>query len=152
MERLPSSDHFKELLSHFVENDVRFLIIGAFALSHYVRPRFTKDLDIWVDPSGDNPERTFRALAAFGAPLDGISIKDFRSPEMMLQIGIAPNRVDILTGPDGVVFEDSWKRRERAAYFGIPVSVIGKADLIQNKRVTGRPRDLRDIEALLDEG
>jgi hypothetical protein len=153
VESLRSSGDFKELLSLFNEEEVRYLIVGGFALAHYGRPRYTKDLDLWVDGQGENPARVFRALARFGAPLDNVAVEDFANPETIFQVGVEPLRVDILAGASGVEFADAWNRREQSAYGDVPVCVIGRDDYVANKRASGRPHDLRDIEALReDEG
>jgi hypothetical protein len=150
MESLRSSADFKELLSIFNAEGVRYLIVGGFALAHYGHPRYTKDLDIWVDPEVSNATRTFRALARFGAPLGSVTEKDFADPDVVFQIGIEPIRIDILTDVSGVNFSDAWKRRERTFYADVPVTLISKADYIANKRASGRPSDLRDVESLLE--
>jgi hypothetical protein len=151
MASLRSSVDFRELLSLLNAEGARYLIVGGFALAHYGRPRYTKDLDVWIDAVEDNPSRVFRALAKFGAPLDRVTVDDFRDPETMFQIGIEPLRIDILSGISGVTFADAWERREPSNYGDVPVFVIGRDDYITNKRASGRPRDLRDIEALLEE-
>jgi len=152
MESLRSSGDFKELLSSLNAENARYLIIGGFALAHYGRPRYTKDLDLWVDPAGDNADRVFRALMRFGAALDGVSADDFRDPDCIFQIGVEPLRVDVINEISGVTFEQAWQRRVAASYSEVPVFVISVEDLIANKRASGRPGDLRDVEALLEEG
>ena len=153
MESLRSSGDFRELLSHFNDENVRYLIVGAFALAHFGRPRYTKDLDIWVDPAGDNPSRVLRALARIGAPLEKMTVGDFSDEDAIFQVGVEPVRIDILPGISGLVFGDAWPRRTQAEYAGVPVNVISRDDYVANKRASGRPHDLRDIETLLeDEG
>jgi hypothetical protein len=153
MESLRSSGDFKELLSLFNEEGVRYLIVGAFALAFFGRPRYTKDLDVWVDPAGDNSARVFRALAKFGAPLDNVSAEDFGDEDTIFRIGVEPVRIDILAGISGVAFDGACLRRTPADYAGIAVGVISRDDYVANKRASGRPHDLRDIESLLeDEG
>lgn len=151
MESLRSSGDFRELLSLFNAEKVRYLIVGGFALAHYGRPRYTKDLDIWVDRSEENARRVFRALTKFGAPLENLSYRDFSEPEVVFQVGVEPLRIDLLTDITGVQFEGAWSRRESSMYGVVPVQVIGKDDYIANKRASGRPSDLRDIEALLED-
>jgi len=97
MESLRSSSDFRELLSLFNGEEVRYLIVGGFALAHYGRPRYTKDLDIWIERSHDNAGRVFRALARFGAPLDTLSDRDFAEPNIAFQVGIEPLQIDLLT-------------------------------------------------------
>lgn len=151
MESLRSSGDFRELLSLFNDEGVRYLIVGAFALAHFGRPRYTKDLDIWVDPAGDNPVRVFRALAKFGAPLENVTIEDFGSEDTIFQIGVEPVRVDILPGISGITFENAWPRRIHAQYADLAVNVISREDYVANKRASGRPHDLRDVETLLED-
>ncbi|MBC5798656.1 MAG: nucleotidyltransferase [Candidatus Eremiobacteraeota bacterium] len=151
MESLRSSGDFRELLSLFNDEGVRYLIIGGFALAHYGRPRYTKDLDVWVDPAGENPGRVFRALARFGASLGGINEADFCDPDCVFQIGTEPIRVDVLNDISGVVFGDAWEARQRSFYADVPVFVISRDDYIANKRASGRPSDLRDVAALLED-
>jgi hypothetical protein len=152
MESLRNSADFKELLSRLNAEGARYLIVGGFALAHYGRPRYTKDLDVWIDPSGDNPERVYRALASFGAPLEDITPSDFRDLDLVFQIGIEPIRVDILTSVSGLDFSAAWLQRQTSTYGDVAVFVIGRDDYIVNKRASGRPSDLRDVEALLEDG
>lgn len=151
MESLRSSGDFRELLSLFNAEKVKYLIVGGFALAHYGRPRYTKDLDIWVDRQNDNARRVFRALARFGAPLDKLTERDFEEPDTIFQVGIEPLRIDILTDISGVRFEDAWGRRENSTYGDVAVYLIAKSDYLANKRASGRPSDLRDVETLLEE-
>jgi hypothetical protein len=151
MESLRSSGDFRELLSLFNAEDVRYLIVGDFALAHYGRPRYTKDLDIWIDCSEDNAQKLFRALARFGAPLANLTSRDFAEADIVFQIGIEPLRVDILTDISGPQFNDAWSQRENSTYGDVPVYLISKTDYIANKRASGRPSDLRDVEALLED-
>ncbi len=116
----------------------------------YTEPRFTKDLDIWIEPSPDNAARVFRALAEFGATLAGIHAADFAVPDLIYQLGIPPSRVDILTSITGVDFEEAWGRRKEAEFGDIQTRFISLGDLITNKRATGRSMDLADCERLED--
>jgi hypothetical protein len=151
MESLRNSADFRELLSSLNAEDASYLIIGGFALAHYGRARYTKDLDVWIDRGGNNPERVFRALAKFGAPLADITVADFRDPDCVIQVGVEPIRVDILSDISGVTFAEAWKNRQPSSYGDVPVYVIGKDDFVANKRASGRPRDLRDVETLLED-
>ena len=117
MESLRSSGDYKDLLSLLNAEQARYLIIGGFALAHHGRPRYTKDLDIWIDANGDNPTRVYRALARFGAPLESVSEDDLKDPETILQIGVEPVRVDLLSDIPGVRFDECWQRKE-AGYYG----------------------------------
>jgi hypothetical protein len=139
---------FVDLLQAFVAHDVRFLIVGAYALALHGRPRATGDLDVWVDPTPENAQRVVHALAAFGAPMDQVSEADFASPGVVLQLGVAPGRIDILTALTGLAFEDAWPGRVREAIGDVVVDFIGRESFVRNKRATGRPKDLGDIEGI----
>lgn len=139
---------FADLLRAFIDHEVRFLIIGAYALAVHGRPRATGDLDLWVDATPENAARTMRALQAFGAPLADLREADLATPGVVFQIGIAPVRIDILTSVSGVSFGEAWPARVAAEFAGVDVPVIGKAHLIANKRALGRPRDVVDVQEL----
>lgn len=130
--------------------EVRFLVVGAYAVTFHARPRFTKDLDVWVEPSPENSRRVVSALRAFGAPLDaqGITDRDFQQAGIVYQIGLAPNRIDVLTSVDGLEFGSCWQRRVAAQYGDVGVAYLSREDLIHNKRTVGRPQDLEDVRAL----
>ncbi len=149
---MQQNPHFFDLLSEFNAARVRYLVVGAHVLSYYGRPRTTGDLDLWVEPTGRNADRVFRALGKFGAPLEGISPADFRTPGTVFQIGVAPSRVDILTSLTQVVFATAWKNRRQARYGKLSISLLSERDFIRNKKAVGRARDLADaaeVEKLL---
>jgi hypothetical protein len=139
---------FKDLFSIFNAHDVEYLVVGAHAVIYYGRPRFTKDLDVWVNPDPRNAGRVWRALQQFGAPLRDLSEHDFSDPALMYQIGMEPNRIDIMMGIPGVEFEPAYSRRQRATYGGVSMAVLSREDLIRAKRAAGRPQDLLDLEEL----
>jgi len=139
---------FVDLLRAFIAADVRFLIVGAYALAHHGRPRATGDLDIWVDATPDNASHVMRALAAFGAPLTDITDSDFSRPGAVFQIGVPPGRIDILTDLTGVSFAEAWASREAGRFGEVTVDFIDRSTFIRNKRATGRAKDLGDIEGL----
>jgi len=143
-------DDFSDLLSAFVAADVRFIVCGAHALAAHGVPRVTGDLDLWVEATRPNAARIWRALAEFGAPLDTLDIaeSDFVTPDRVVQLGLPPFRIDILTSISGVEFDDAWEGRLEALLFGVPVAFLGRDDFIRNKRASGRPKDLADVEAL----
>jgi len=142
------NEDFVDLLRAFVAHDVRFLIVGAYALALHGRPRATGDLDVWVDASPQNAARIVRALASFGAPMDQVSEADFSSPGVVLQLGVAPGRIDILTALTGLTFDEAWVGRVPEALGGVTVQFIGREAFIRNKRATGRAKDLGDIEGM----
>src|SRR4051794_17098135 len=107
---------FLDLLRAFIDRDVRFLIVGAYALGVHGRPRATGDLDVWVDPTPDNAARIMDALEAFGAPLQEVTTADFSRPGIVFQMGLPPFRIDVLTQLSGLVFADAWPGRVQAAF------------------------------------
>jgi hypothetical protein len=123
--------------------------VGAHAVAHYANPRFTKDLDILIPPALNDAERTWQALEAFGAPLLGLTLQDFKDPDLIYQIGVAPVRVDIMTHVPGVTARTAWDRRKRMKFGEVTVPVIALDDLIRAKRRSGRPQDKLDLEALI---
>jgi hypothetical protein len=139
---------FVDLLRAFVAADVRFLIVGAYALAVHGRPRATGDLDVWVDATPLNASRVMRALATFGAPLSQIAESDFATPGVVYQIGLSPGRIDVLTELTGITFTDAWPGRVRRPFGDIEVDFIGREAFVLNKRATGRPRDLVDVDGL----
>jgi hypothetical protein len=139
---------FVDLLRAFSGADVRFLVVGAYALALHGRPRATGDLDVWVEASPENAPRVLRALAAFGAPLADIARADFERPGVTYQIGVPPGRIDILTELTGITFAEAWPDRIRRPFGDIDVDFIGRAAFIRNKRATGRAKDLGDLEGM----
>lgn len=139
---------FVDLLSAFSRARVRFLVIGGYAVGVHGHPRATKDLDVWVEPTAENSVRVLSALRAFGAPLAGVSATDLTDPDGVFQIGVVPNRVNLLCAIPGVAFAACWRRRARIVFGGVETPVISKTDLIANKRATGRLQGLADVEAL----
>jgi len=139
---------FLDLLRAFIDREVRFLIVGAYALAVHGRPRATGDLDLWVDPTPDNAARIMEALEAFGAPLQQVTADDFSRPGVVFQMGLPPLRIDVLTALSGLTFAEAWPGRIQAAFGPLTVDVIGRDAFIKNKRAAGRARDLGDIEAL----
>lgn len=141
---------FRDLLAELVANEVRFLVVGAHALAALGVPRVTADLDLWVEPTPANAGRTWRALAAFGAPLANLNIRetDLVRPEQVMQLGLPPYRIDILTSISGVGFPEAWAGRLGGTLFDVPVAFIGREAFIRNKRASGRPKDLEDLRAL----
>jgi predicted nucleotidyltransferase len=142
------SSGYKDLLRNLNAAGVRYLIVGGYAVMIYTEPTFTKDLDLWVDPSERNALALFQALAQFGAPLQGIRPADFTEPEVFYQMGVDPVRIDILTSLPGLGFASAWKRRLVVDFDGEPAPVISREDLIASKKVTGRARDRKHARSL----
>lgn len=145
------NDDFHDILAELVARQARFLIVGAHALAVHGVPRATVDIDIWIDPHPDNVRRVWMALAEFGAPLDDLHIQesDLTRPDCVAQLGLPPNRIDILTGVTGLTFDDAWTERTEAEVEGVRAPILGFDALIRNKRASGRHKDLGDVEALL---
>jgi hypothetical protein len=137
-------------LSEFIAADVEFLLVGAYALAAHGLPRATGDIDIWVRRSHANSQRIMLALARFGAPLADVTASDFEEENMILQIGLPPRRIDVLTRIDGVEFSEAWESRVVSDLGELRVPVIGREHLIQNKEATGRPKDRQDVGWLTD--
>jgi predicted nucleotidyltransferase len=146
--RMAESPHYKDLLQLLNEFEARYLIVGGYAVMKYTEPRFTKDLDVWVENSAENAIRVFEALKKFGAPLetDNISAQTFQRQGITYQIGIAPVRIDLLTQITGVEFSDAWKARVSGSIFGVAVHFISLEQLIVNKEAVGRSSDLEQLE------
>jgi len=139
---------FVDLLRAFAAADVRFLVVGAYALALHGLPRATGDLDVWIDPTPANARRAYGALRDFGTPLANLREEDLTNRDLVFQMGVAPVRIDVLMSISGVVFDEAWERRTEAVFEGVRFPVIGLDDLIQNKRACGRPKDLVDLEIL----
>ena len=143
---------YRDLFAEFNAQSVEFLVIGAYALAVHGHVRATKDLDVWVRPTSENAERVFRAVSEFSAAPDNLSVEDFATPGMIIQLGISPARVDIVTRVAGLEFESAWGNRIEAAYGDQKVFVLSRVDLITSKRAAGRPQDLVDVGALEEDG
>jgi len=139
---------FRDLLHALSEAEARFLVVGAYALAVHGRPRATGDLDIWVEPTIDNAARVYQALVEFGAPLDDLTQSDLAAAGVVFQMGLPPRRIDILTSISGVAFSDAWPRRVTARFGDVAAPVIGRDDLLANKRASGRPKDIVDADLL----
>jgi hypothetical protein len=137
-----------ELLRCFEDAEVEYLVVGAHALAAHGSPRYTGDLDVWVNPTPDNAVRVFRALATFGAPLAGLRPADFEDPDAVFQIGLPPLRIDILTFLSGLEFGAARGGAIEVDIGGLAIPVLGREHLIQNKLAAGRLRDLADVELL----
>jgi hypothetical protein len=141
------SKDFEELFACLTARNARALVVGGYAVAYHAKPRFTKDIDIFVDSTTDNVERVLQALADFGFGDLGLTAADL-TPGRIVQLGMPPNRVDLLTAIDGVTFEEAWAGRASGHLGAQPVFYIGRAELIRNKRASGRLQDLADVDAL----
>lgn len=145
---------FIDLIACLDQEGVEFLLVGAFAVAANGVIRATSGLDVWVRPEPANADRVWRALARFGAPLHahGVRPGDFASPAAVYQMGLPPTRIDILTRIDGVTFDEAWPSRIEVDIGGVRVRILGRRELIRNKRAAGRPKDIQDIELLRQAG
>jgi len=143
----PTKD-FEELLDAFLRREVRFVIVGAHALAHHAKPRYTKDLDLFVEASPENALRVVDALEELGFGGLGIVPSDFDRPGRILQLGAPPNRVDLMTAIDGVSFAEAWESHIEGAYGSLRVPYIGYEALVRNKTAAARHQDLADLETL----
>lgn len=136
---------FKDMLSCLKGEGVDFLVVGAYALAAHGFPRATGDIDIWVRSSPDNAHKVMRALGKFGAPVSNLSEEDFTSTDVVVQIGVEPCRIDLLTSIGGVEFEAAWANKVSIAVDDLEIYVLSKADLLKNKLATRRDKDRGDI-------
>jgi hypothetical protein len=139
---------FAEMLNALSAAGVEYLIVGAHAVALHGHLRATKDLDIWIRPTRENAAKVWSALASFGAPLREVTQEDLATPGTIYQLGIEPNRIDFINDIPAVDFQAAWANRISATIDGVEYPVISRADLIRNKRATGRPHDLEDADAL----
>jgi hypothetical protein len=144
------NEDFRDLLAAFLSAGVRFLVVGAHALAVHGIPRATGDLDVWIATEAGNADRVFDALVRFGAPMAamGVTREDLSRADQVVQIGLPPRRIDILTSISGVPFGEAWADRVSHEVEGVAIPFIGRASLVKNKRATGRAKDLADLEAL----
>lgn len=140
--------YFKELLGIFNNRQVEYLVIGAHAVIFYTVPRYTKDHDVWVNPTEENAHKVYDALIEFGAPLEGVTPEDFTVPNNVYQMGVTTERIDVIASIAGLDFNECWSRRVDFDYDGVMVHFIAKEDLILNKKKAGRPQDLLDVDKL----
>ncbi|OIP92159.1 MAG: hypothetical protein AUK24_01945 [Syntrophaceae bacterium CG2_30_49_12] len=142
---------FKELLELFNGHNVEYMIVGAYALAYHGAPRFTGDIDIFIHPSPENAQKILSALADFGFGSMNLKIEDFKNPNSVVQLGVPPVRIDIITSITGVDWEEADKGKIEGLYGDVPVCFLGREQYIANKRAVGRKKDLADIESLGEE-
>ena len=139
---------YKEMLQILLNNKVRFLVVGAYAMGAYGYPRATGDIDIWVEASSENSEKIHQSLSEFGAPLSEVTKTTFCEEGIVFQIGVAPRRIDIITKIDGVDFNKAYSDKQKMEIEGIKIPFLSKEDLIKNKESTGREKDQLDVKYL----
>jgi len=139
---------FKDLLRSLHECDVRYLVAGGYAVIHHSQPRYTKDIDIWLEPEPENARKLMQAFRIFGIPMVGVTQKDFATPGTQFNLGVPPCEVDFLTTIPGLNFSSAWPNRVTSKENDFPIHYLGKSDLIIAKQTAGRPQDLADLEEL----
>ena len=139
---------FKEFIQSLNDNRVRYLVIGGYAVALHGHPRYTKDLDVWIEMKPDNAAKIVKALEQFGLASLGLKAEDFLVPDQIVQLGYPPNRIDVLTTLPGVEFERCYASRVQVEIGGVAVNFIDLENLKKNKKATGRTQDLADLENL----
>ncbi len=142
------NEDYKEMLQILLNNKVKFLVVGAYAMGAHGYPRATGDIDIWVEASAENSKNVYRSLSEFGAPLSQLTQDTFAEKDIVFQIGVAPRRIDIITAISGVDFGQAYSDRQHILLDDIKVPFISKKDLIKNKESTGRSKDKLDADQL----
>jgi len=139
---------YAELLGLLNKNRVRYCIVGSYAVAFHAKPRYTKDIDILVEPSHENARKILKALNEFGFGSLNLSEKDFTDRENIIQLGYEPVRIDIITSISHLDFDEIWKNRIKGQYGKIKVNFIDLENLIKSKRISGRKQDKVDLEIL----
>lgn len=145
---MPIPSDYRDLLKLLNKHKVKYLLAGAYAVIYYTEPRYTKDMDIWIDSSPDNAQKVYKALKEFGAPLKGISAEDFAGKDLVYQIGIEPVRIDIIMGDPGIDFKYAWKHKKTIDFDGVKTNIIGIRELIKLKQKARRDVDNLDVKLL----
>mgnify|MGYP001567361994 CR=1 FL=1 len=139
---------FKELLELFNKHKVKYLIVGAFAVGVHAVPRYTKDMDVLVEPTSKNAQKVVNALKEFGFGSLQLSEADFAKEGSVVKLGYEPVRIDLITSITGLMFEAMWKSRIKVDYDGIMINIIGFDDLVESKRIANRRHDKMDLDIL----
>ncbi len=141
---------FREFIALLNSENVRYVIVGGYAVAFHGYPRFTGDIDFFVEATAENAVRLMRVLARFGFGELGLTERDFTMPDQVVQLGMAPNRIDLVTGISGVSFAEAWDNKVESTLEGLPVNFVSKAVLIRNKTAAGRAKDRADIQETTD--
>jgi len=142
------ADEFSEFCASLLAVDAEFLVVGAYAVALHGAPRFTGDFDILVRPTTENGTRVLAAIAAFGFPIEPLTPAAFLDPATLVEMGLPPLQIHVMTGISGVGWDEAWAGRTMARFGESTVAVIGRRELLANKKAAGRAKDLADIEAL----
>jgi hypothetical protein len=139
---------FKEFIRSLNANGLRYLVIGAYAVALHGHPRYTRDLDVWIERDPDNAAKLRQALVQFGFGSLNLTVEDFLEPEQDIQLGYPPNRIDLITSPPGIDFEGAYPDRVEVKIDDVPVNFIDLENLKKTKKAAGRLQDLADLENL----
>ena len=142
------SPDFREFIASLNDNQVRYLVVGGYAVAFHGNPRYTKDLDVWIEMNQENAVCIVKALKQFGFESLGLQEDDFMVPNQILQLGYPPNRIDVHNSLEGVDFASCYASRNQVEMDGVPVNFIDRENLKKNKRASGRKQDLADLENL----
>ncbi|MFN9209025.1 MAG: DUF6036 family nucleotidyltransferase [Pseudanabaena sp.] len=142
---------FKEFIQLLNDNQVKYLVIGGYAVAVHGHPRYTKDIDIWIEISEENAQKLVTALTQFGFESLGLTSEDFQTPNQIIQLGYPPNHIDLITNPDGIDFQTCYDSKIEVTLNDVPVKFINLDNLKKNKLASGRLQDLADLEKLQDE-
>ncbi|MDZ7720633.1 MAG: nucleotidyltransferase [Balneolaceae bacterium] len=145
---METNKDFEEFIKLLNENKVRYLIVGGYAYAIHAEPRYTKDLDIFYEPSQTNAGRLLQTLQQFGMESLSLTVDDFTTQGQIIQIGYEPLRIDLINEIDGLTFRDAWDNKEESRYGDQTIYVISKSDLIKNKKTSGREQDMLDVKKL----
>ena len=143
------NEDYRDILQAFTEERVDFILVGAYAMAVHGYPRATMDIDLWVMPSPENADAVLRALKRFGSPLHGMTAKDLQHADTVFQIGVAPRRIDVITGATGLDYPSAARNAVACRIDGLGIKVLSLDDLIHNKQSTGRPKDQVDADELV---
>lgn len=139
---------FRDLFQCLNEAGVKYLVVGAYAVIYHSEPRYTKDMNVWVEATPGNARKVWDALVKFGAPLGDLSVDDLCNPDVIFQMGMIPNRIDIIMDVEGLHFVEAWEKRVASTYDDQPIFVLSHDDTIVAKRTAGREQDLLDVKRL----
>jgi predicted nucleotidyltransferase len=139
---------YKEFIASLNDNKVQYLVVGGYAVAFHGHPRYTKDIDIWIEPTDENICLLLKAIDDFGFGSLGFKKEDFSKPDMIVQIGVPPNRIDLLNSIDGLDFKEAIANKKIITKDGVSINLVGLDDLRKSKKTSGRPQDLADLENL----
>ena len=145
------NEDYKDILQIFLKNEVRFLVVGAYAMGAHGYPRATSDIDLFVKPTVENSKKVYESLVEFGAAVDELTPETLTKKGIFFQIGVAPRRIDILNELEGIDFDKAYESRGIVEVETMPLPILSRQDLIRNKKIAGRKKDIIDIEALGEE-